>query len=111
MDRIKSLSDLKSRRLRGDLIQMYKIVNNLEKVTFKNGLNFSSSAVPSIRIFNLKRHSKMLHRERVRNCLPRFNFLVNRVVNSWNSLPTDVVDAISFNSFKSKLDGLFSKST
>ncbi|RNA17195.1 RNA-directed DNA polymerase from mobile element jockey-like [Brachionus plicatilis] len=93
------LSDLQTRRLRGDLTQMYKLANNLEKVNFVNGLEIGYESS-----YNLRRHRKSMHREQVRNCLPRFNFFVNRVVNDWNSLPVDVVEARSLNCFKSKLD-------
>ena len=57
------LTDLKTRRIRGDLIQMYKIVNNLETVKFRNGLKFSSF---ESRNYFLRRNSKHLHRERLR---------------------------------------------
>ncbi|CAF0878576.1 unnamed protein product [Brachionus calyciflorus] len=34
------LSDLKTRRLRGDLIQMYKLLNGMKNVNFVNDINF-----------------------------------------------------------------------
>ncbi|RNA19304.1 hypothetical protein BpHYR1_017959 [Brachionus plicatilis] len=34
----------------------------------------------------------------------RENFLTNRVVNSWNSLPSEIINASSKNNFKNKLD-------
>lgn len=94
------LTDLKTRRMRGDLIQMYKITNKIEKIKLVNGVNFSVRAQG----YNLRRHSKNLHRELVKNCPSRFNFLVNRVANVWNELPEEVVSACTINSFKSKLD-------
>ena len=96
-----NLTDLKTRRLRGDLIPMYKLVNNLESVNFVNGLNFSSSRLGS---YNLRRHNKTIHREKVKNCLPRFNFFTNRIVNEWNKLPEEIVNAKQINGFKAKLD-------
>ena len=35
----------------------------------------------------------------------RRNFFSQRVVNLWNSLPTEVVEATSLNMFKSRIDG------
>ena len=34
----------------------------------------------------------------------RANFFAIRITNDWNRLPEDVVNAVSLNSFKSKLD-------
>ena len=95
------LTDLKTRRTRGDLIQMYKIVNHLETVKFRNGLKFSSF---ESRNYFLRRNSKHLHRERLSKYLPRYNFLTNRIVKDWNELPENIIQANTLNSFKSKFD-------
>ena len=39
----------------------------------------------------------------------RENFFNNRIVNDWNALPKDVVEAKSINSFKARLDKVFEK--
>ena len=39
----------------------------------------------------------------------RDNFFVNRVVQTWNSLPNSIVTSPSLNSFKSALDGQFKR--
>ncbi|RNA06275.1 hypothetical protein BpHYR1_053742, partial [Brachionus plicatilis] len=39
--------------------------------------------------------------------LLRYNYISNRVVNDWNSLPERVVEETSLNSFKAKLDDWF----
>ena len=80
---------------------MYKIVNNLETVNLRNGLKLNSSEP---RNYFLRRNSKNLHRERLSKCLPRYNFLTNRIVNDWNKLPEDIIQANSLKSFKSKFD-------
>ena len=98
--RVFGLTDLTSRRSRDDLIQMFKIMNKIECVKFEKGINFSHSG----QFYNLRRHSKTLCREQVKNCPPRFHFLTNRVANVWNGLPEEVVNAKTVNSFKSKLD-------
>ena len=38
----------------------------------------------------------------------RRNFFTERIVDAWNSLPSDIVEANSVNSFKNKLDKHFS---
>ena len=37
-------------------------------------------------------------------CLARTNFFSNRVIEDWNHLPNDVVNAETLNTFKSLLD-------
>jgi len=39
----------------------------------------------------------------------RSNFFNNRIVNDWNALPSDVVEAKSVNSFKARIDKLYEK--
>jgi len=48
-------------------------------------------------------HNFRLFKERSHLDL-RKNFFSQRVINTWNSLPQSVVDAVSINSFKNKLD-------
>ena len=96
--------------MRGDLIQMYKLVNKMEKVNFCNDFKFISDASGGHKVYNLRRHIKTIHREKVKNCLPRFNFFTNRVVNNWNKLSKEVIEARSLNIFKSKLDNWLAKS-
>ena len=98
------LTDLKTRRVRGDLIQMFKIVNGIEIVNFTNGINYSSNTKIDNRRYELRRHRQNLTRELVRSCVPRFNFFINRVVNDWNKLPEEIINSRNTNSFKAKLD-------
>ena len=77
---------------------MYKIINGLEEVHFTKELNFAASD------YFTRGNSLKLRRELVKNCTPRFNFLTNRVVENWNTLPEEIVKARSLNSFKSKID-------
>ena len=37
----------------------------------------------------------------------RQNYFINRVVNTWNKLPSSIVNAPSLNSFKAMLDNLW----
>lgn len=91
------LTTLAVRRQRGDLIETFKILQNsyaVELDFFKRNLNDQ-----------LRGHSLKLSTERC-NRLCRKNFLANRVVAKWNSLPDSVVTAPSVNSFKNRLDDL-----
>ena len=65
---------LKTRIVGGDLIQMFKLVNNMEIVNFSKDLNYSLNNRPDSKRYNLRRNSKNLVRERVRNCSQRFNY-------------------------------------
>ena len=98
------MTDLKTRRLRGDLIQMFKLVNKMELVNFKKGINYNTKNFGDSIKYNLRRHSKALVREKIRNCNSRFNFFTNIIVNHWNQLPQETIEAKNLNSFKAKLD-------
>ena len=54
------LTILEQRRKRGDLTQIYKMINGLEKLELVNGINFASSA------FSLRGHDSKLRRELVK---------------------------------------------
>ncbi|CAF1033445.1 unnamed protein product [Brachionus calyciflorus] len=92
------LSSLEARRIRGDLIQFFKIINGYENVKFKNVFNYSISN------YSNRRNKYKLTKENNKNCRARENFFTNRVVNNWNKLPNDVVEAMNLNIFKAKLD-------
>ena len=83
------------RRTRGDLIQFYKIDQNIDEVNWH--------AAPILRPPR-GGHRGYYEKEMVRNCEVRSNFFNNRIVSKWNSLPDTVVFADSVNSFKNRLD-------
>ena len=91
------LPSLAYRRVRGDLIETYKIVHEIYDPLTTNTL-FAIDTNNKTR-----NHCYKLTK-------PRFNtttyqhFFTNRVITAWNSLPTDVVTADSLNVFKNKLD-------
>ena len=86
-----ALTALELRRDRGDLIQIYKIINGLEDIHLIKGLNFVDSD------HFTRGNSLKLRRKLIKNCTPRFNFLTKRMADNWN--------ALSENCFKTKLDG------
>lgn len=88
---------LEQRRLRGQLIETFKILRGFNKVDPSN-------------YYQLSENPTRNHGWKV--VPPRFNtsvfrdFMTVRVCNVWNSLPEDVVNAPSVDSFKSRLDSI-----
>ena len=83
------------RRKRGDLIQLYKIANGLEEVDL--GVKIGRK--------NIRRsHTLQIVRENCRGCNMRWKFLLNRTATTWNLLPPNVVNSMTVNIFKARLD-------
>lgn len=110
------LTKLSKRRERGDLIEMYKVMNGLEAVKWVNGINQRPSARVEGPASGLRGHMLQLEREvfgaRLRNDFGRYvgirhAFFSNRVVPLWNSLPQSVVGSHTLGAFKESFD-LFS---
>ena len=97
-DRLRKLGlpSLEYRRERADAIQVYKILHDIDKVG-KSKL-FTRSEYTATR-----GHSLKLFKKRLRLKI-RANSFGNRVVDTWNSLPEQVVQAPSLNCFKSRLN-------
>ena len=55
---------------------------------------------------NLRGHEFKLYKLRA-NHIYRKNYFTFRIINTWNSLPADVVNAPSINAFKNRLDNLW----
>jgi hypothetical protein len=94
------LTTLATRRTRGDLIDYFKIVNNLNIVAWHN------PNPPNCSAYNTRGHSLRTTRQ-ITTCLPRNHFLSNRIAPLWNSLPPEIVLAPSVNSFKARIDKYF----
>ena len=110
------LTTLKERRLRGDLIQLFKVLKGYDKVNWYAGPKQSSTLNFDGPVSNLRGHNLKLDRESFPSANAndfahfvtlRHNFFTNRVVPYWNSLTDDVVKAKTVNSFKAKLDEWF----
>jgi ribonuclease P/MRP protein subunit RPP40 len=101
------LTTLEIRRQRGDLIQVYKTINNLETITLCKPLTFTE-ANRSLRGHKLKlpfENFTSANSNNFASCIARReNFLYSRVTALWNQLPESVVTARSLNSFKARLD-------
>ena len=101
-DRLRAirLPSLLYRMRRGDMIQTYKIIHDIDKVN--RDVFFTDVTVEATRGHPLKLFQKRSRLD------VRANAFGIRVVNDWNSLPTEVVTAKSVNSFKARLDKFWS---
>ena len=90
------LPTLEYRRERADMIQTYKILHGIDKID-KDKL-FTPALYRATR-----GHSYKLQKKRSRLNV-RANTFSNRVVDTWNNLPENVVNAPSVNEFKSRLN-------
>ena len=90
--------------MRGDLIQQYKIVNNIDKIKWHS----ASQSAPALKETGsagfIRGHNYRLERAKVSSCESRHYFFKNRIVNTWNSLNPETVSAHTVDSFKAKLD-------
>ena len=78
---------------------MWSRIGGMEQERSNRGnQNFAQSKVRT------RGHSLKIKGGRFRTELRR-NFFSQRVVNLWNSLPTEVVEATSLNMFKARMDG------
>ena len=91
------LTSLETRRIRGDLIEVYKIMHGLTNLDPNDFFTFSTSGLRG------HKYRPKLFKPRVRTDIGKFNFSF-RVIDFWNSLTDEVVDAVSVNSFKNKID-------
>ena len=102
-DRLKVLGipSLEFRRVRGDLIEMFKICHELyDPVSTKPLINFVNVENPT-----RKNHCFKLMKLRLNYDFCKY-FFSNRVINLWNSLDSETANATSLNSFKNKVDKL-----
>ena len=89
-----NLPTLELRRLHADLIMCYKLVFGCVECKFSDFFTLNSSTVTRGHMYKLYR-PKYHNQNNVR----RF-FFTERIVNSWNFLPADIVNFTSLSSFK-----------
>lgn len=96
-ERLKALGlpTMEYRRLRSDMVQTYKLINKMDNI--KDGfLKINQTRMT-------RGHTLKLEKTRYRTNLRGHSFKL-RVVNNWNSLSDQVVNAPSLFSFKSRLN-------
>ena len=83
------MTTLETRRLRGDQIEVFKIVNGYEDVDRNMFFKLKEGS-------RTRGHKAALVKE-------QYSFS-QRVINEWNKLPNDCVNASSVNMFKNRID-------
>ena len=97
-DRLKALNltTLENRRIRGDLIQVFRIIKGFDKVAADNLFSVSHSS-------RTRGHTLKLAKSKVRLDSRKY-FFTQRVVTNWNKLPEHVIAAKTVCDFKIRLD-------
>ena len=90
-----NLFSLKKRRLRGDLIEMFKLYKGFSK--WNNSMRLASTD------YNTRGHPLKLVKQFSRTDI-RKNFFTQRIVNEWNRLPQTALECKSVDTFKGRLD-------
>ena len=90
------LPTLKQRRERGDLIEVFKILNGYEGSDYRTFFKLRQSRT--------RGHNWKLEKREHINSTVRSGWFTIRVINPWNSLPPSVVNAPSIATFKERLD-------
>ena len=85
------------RRRRGDMLLVYKLMNKLTKCDWESF--FKRSDYPT------GGHKDKLYKPMAKTTL-RLNTSSNRIINEWNSLPSEVISAQDINDFKNKYDNI-----
>ena len=96
------LTTLEKRRIRGDLIETYKLLTSREGIGFEKFFSLAHSE------YGLRGHSLKLKVERSRLDV-RKNFYSQRVVKEWNGLPQFVIESATVNGFKNRLDNYWNR--
>ena len=90
------LTTLETRRLRGDQIEVFKIVNGYEDVDRNMFFKLKEGS-------RTRGHKAALVKEQCRLDMRKYSFS-QRVINEWNKLPNKCVNASSVNMFKNRID-------
>ena len=85
-----------TRRLREDQIEVFKIVNGYEDVDRNMFFKLKEGS-------RTRGHKAALVKEQCRLDMRKYSFS-QRVINEWNKLPNDCVNASSVNMFKNRID-------
>ena len=96
-----NLPSLVYRRKRGDILQVYKIINkDYDPLTTTSLLTITHDRTTR------SNNTTKLFKRRTNYDKYKF-FFTNRVTNAWNSLPDKVVNVNSINSLKNNLDNYY----
>ena len=92
------LPTLQARRERGDLIMMYKVVNDMERID-RGDLVLERERLSQ----RTRGHSRKVEKSQCLRDIRKYSF-PHRVVDAWNGLSEGVVTAANIHTFKERLD-------
>ena len=95
--RILNMTTLETRSLRGDLIGVFKIANGFDNVEYLDFFHLSTTGLTG--------HSLQLFKLSFKCNFWKYTFS-NRVTDSWNRLPENIIECESLDNFKKKLECL-----
>ena len=90
------LPSLQYRRTRADMVEVFKIMNGIDKSDKDELFTIQSEA-------RTRGHTKKLFKRQLRLDL-RKHFFSQRVVDEWNSLSEEIVTSETINQFKARLN-------
>ena len=89
------ITTLETRRLRGDLIEVFKMFKGFDNLKLHDFFVLADGTS--------RGHSLKLYKNRFRTDVGKFSF-ANRVINEWNLLTQDIIACDTLEQFKVKLD-------
>ena len=92
------LTTLETRRIRGDLIEVFKLLKGYTNVDYKSFFELCTTSTQG--------HSLKLYKKSSQHDFRKYCFS-QRVIDTWNGLPDYVINSGLVNLFKSKLDKCF----
>jgi len=98
--RLFNLDTLETRRIKYDLILIFKTIHNLIDLQFDDFFSIS----PSLKLYQLRRHKLHLNMPTPPATSTRINFFSYRTISTWNNLPSEIVMSKSLVLFKKKLN-------
>lgn len=93
------LTTLETRRSRADLLQVYRIMNKIDKLEPSTYFTTSLSEKSS----SLRGHSQKILKTRFKTNIGKSLFK-NRVINDWNNLSEKDINVQDINTFKNRID-------
>ena len=91
-----NIKTLEYRRIEFDLMMLYKIIHKIVDLPFSDLFRYYHSP------YSTRRHNYCLESRPLNNLTSR-NFYANRVVPIWNSLPSEIVNKETYQSFRTAL--------
>jgi len=91
------LTTLETRRLRGDLIEVFKMFKGFDNIALNDFFKLSSTT--------LRGHTLKIYKPQVNLDVRKFFFTV-RIIDVWNSLPVSLINCETVATFKKHLDCL-----